>query len=81
MLSYLLTNSITRSLNTRNIKVEDVKTDNKKSSRVETEFIVETESTNGDDNSPYTIKSTIDLAESESARNREQNTQTGSRPV
>lgn len=35
--------------------------------------MVEAERTSGDDNSPHTIKSAIDLAESESACNREQN--------
>lgn len=53
---------------------EDVKGDNKKLNAVDTEFIVGTERTSDDDNSPHTIKSAIDLAESESPRNREQNT-------
>lgn len=53
---------------------EDVKGDNKKLNVVEAEFIVGAERTSDDDNSPHTIKSAIDLAESESPRNREQNT-------
>jgi hypothetical protein len=53
---------------------EDVKGDNKKSKGVDAKFIVEAERTSDDDNSPHTINSAIDLAESESARNREQNT-------
>lgn len=57
----------------RNVS-EDVKGDNKKLKAAEQEFIVGAESTSDDDNSPHTIKSAIDLAESESARNREQNT-------
>lgn len=53
---------------------KDVKGDNKKLKAVKLEFIVEAERTSDDDNSPHTIKSAIDLAESESVRNREQNT-------
>ena len=48
---------------------EDVRGDNKISNAAK-EFIVEAKRTVDDDNSPHTIKSAIDLSESESARNR-----------
>lgn len=51
----------------RKCESEDVKGDNKKLKAAEQEFIVEAKAARDDDNSARTIKSAIDLAESESA--------------
>lgn len=60
--------------NRKNDFGEDLKGDNKKLKAAKAGFIVVGKRTSDEDNSPHTIKSAIDLAESESARNGEQNT-------